>query len=296
MTDASQGIDQRWKDSQGSAADQTAFLSLESRIRRKYLDEGASHPLMETLETEVLPRLMLAHESERRLAALHVHRDIQIDPDYVCSFVDALIGPSPQSANDIIYAFLSDGVAAEAIFLDLLAPGARELGRRWDDDEIGFTDVTLGLCELHHLLREHATYAPGKRPATRAVPASVLLLPARGDQHMFGLMIVAEFFRSDGWNVVIEPDTNWATAKRQLATTHFDVVGLSVMRKTDEDVLREDIATLRRVSKNGDIAVLLGGVGLRADPDLASSLGADAITGDAVDAVSVGNSLLAKGS
>ena len=56
------------------------------------------------------------------------------------------------------------GASLEGIFLRLLAPAARELGLLWEEDECDFMQVTVGLCRLHHLLRELSPEFRGPAP------------------------------------------------------------------------------------------------------------------------------------
>ena len=46
------------------------------------------------------------------------------------------------------------GVSQESLYLELLAPAARHLGDLWTEDLLGFAEVTLGLGQLHRVLRE----------------------------------------------------------------------------------------------------------------------------------------------
>ena len=63
----------------------------------------------------------------------------------------------------------------------------------------------------HH--RRRAPAAGGPRPGARLPDAAVrppeahriLLLPVPGEQHSFGLLLLAEFFRRAGWHVVRRP-------------------------------------------------------------------------------------------
>ena len=56
----------------------------------------------------------------------------------------------------------------------------------------------------------------------------VLLLPGPGEQHTFGLSMVAEFFRRSGWEVVGGTGPESLDPVRAVRDEWFDVVGISV--------------------------------------------------------------------
>ena len=96
---------------------------------------------------------------------------------------------------------------------------------------------------------------------------------------MFGLSVVAEFFRRDGWDVVggvagtdIDP-AQWVREER------FDVVGLSVGSELKLPWLSERIAAVRRASCNPDLVVMVGGPVFSADPANVQRVGADLTSG-----------------
>ena len=88
----------------------------------------------------------------------------------------------------------------ESLYLDLFAPAARLLGEMWSDDHCDFSAVTVALGRLQRLLRELSPAFGTEIEYPRQRPPRAVAQPP-DEQHSFGLCMVAEFFRRDGWDV-----------------------------------------------------------------------------------------------
>ena len=183
-----------------------------------------------------------------------------------------------------VEAIRGQGISLGSIYLDLLAPTARRLGELWHEDRCSFFEVTLGLCALHQLLR---SLAPGTVRGGRdtALERRVLLCPAPGEQHTFGLVMVGEFFRRSGWDVRFENPETVADLSRLVRGDYFAVVGITVGCTTPLKGVAPAILAARRASCNRSLGVLVGGSIINARPELVSLMGADATAGDGRRAV-----------
>ena len=70
----------------------------------------------------------------------------------------------------------------------------------WSEDECDFSTVTVALGRLQRLLRELSP-AFGTEIEYPANGRRALFAQAPDEQHSFGLSMVAEFFRRQGWDV-----------------------------------------------------------------------------------------------
>lgn len=249
--------------------------------------------LVQTLETEILPRLMLVHQSHDAREDKFTAPTVEIGPEHVQDLVKLLLDQSVSSGNGIIEKALDDGVALETLYMDLLAPAARLMGELWEADARDFSDVTIGLCRLHELLRMHRLEAPGYESAIDPNSNSILLTTACGDQHVFGVIMVAEFFRKAGWLVNIEPGTTLSEMKRIVSKQHYDVLGLSLARDLSVEDIAREISTLRRASKNKNLKVIIGGASVQRNISIVNEFGADGYATDASKAPDTAKSLLA---
>ena len=239
--------------------------------------------LVSTLEGEIIPRLMLARRHGARTAS-DLHPGRQPDAADVAAFTKLLLTSDASVARGFVETLRAQHVSLESVFLDLMAPAARELGRLWEEDLCDFTEVTLGLCRLHQLLRELSPVFAGD-PTLAGQTRRALLVPAPGENHTFGLSLVVEFFRRAGWDVCSEYPATSGDLAAIVRGEWFAVVGLSVGCENRLDQLASSVRAVRRASANRDVGIMVGGRVFIDHPELVSLVGADATASDGRDAV-----------
>lgn len=219
------------------------------------------------IEAEIIPRLLLVHSELPTLApgaAAPSSAEIR-------AFSELVLMERLAPARDFVRMLRVRGLAVDVILLDLLAPAARRLGELWEEDERDFTEVTIGLCRLHQLLRELSDSVALPAPAGEG---RALLAVAPGEQHMFGLVMAADFLRRAGWEVTEELDAGFAELTAR-ALGGYDVVGFSASTRALALSLRPLIARIR--VQGGDRAppMLVSGRAFVQEPALAAEVGAD---------------------
>ncbi len=235
--------------------------------------------IVRTIEADIIPRLLRAHPHD---ASPPVVRKLISQPsaDAVRAFATLVLAVDDVAWAEAVEEHLASGLCTETLCVELLAPAARELGRLWDEDLIGFADVTVGLGRLQRALRtlapEFESHAGGCVDGRR-----ILLLVMPGDDHTFGISMVAEFFRRAGWDVVGHTDPRCTNPTALVASEWFDVVGVSAGDGTRLELLPALIAELRGASRNSTLAVLLGGPVSLLEDQLAQRMGADGVASDA---------------
>ncbi len=237
--------------------------------------------LSRTIETEIVPRLLVATDSGHR------HDDRAAGAqlgERVDEFVGLLLNEDAYVAARYVTALRSQGVRLPAIYLDLLAPAARRLGEMWEHDEATFTDVTLGVCRMHQVLLEFSRCfdAPS---ASNPNGRTALIVPVPGEQHTFGLFVVIEFLRRAGWTCWSGTPDSIDSLAELVRTQHFDVVGMSVSADRHIETMTASIAVVRKASRNPDPYVIAGGQAFVERNDLGIRVGADAVATDGQDAV-----------
>ena len=150
--------------------------------------------------------------------------------------------------------------------------------------------VTVAVGRLQALLRQFSVDFCGE--AARA-PAGRRILMAQPDDetHMFGLSVVAEFFRRDGWDVVGGVAGSGIDPVQRVRDEWFDVAGLSVGSELKLTWLRERIAAMRQYSNNPSLLIMVGGPLFSADPSRVQWVGAD-LTSDAASAPRAAHKLM----
>lgn len=247
--------------------------------------------LSKAIEHEIIPRLMLAHPTAGECLSPEATGHQQVSDADVEAFTKLVLAPDENVAQACIEAMRSSGISVETIYTDLLAPVARHLGVLWEEDLCDFTEVTLGLGRLHQVLRE---LSPAfNQTNINASGHRVLLLPAPGEQHTFGLVMVSEFFRRAGWDVGGGPWEAGADPVLMVKGEWFDVVGFSLGNITQLDALAASIKIVRKSSLNTSICIIVGGPLFLAHPEYVAYVDADAASTDGAQAPSLAKKLIA---
>ncbi len=241
----------------------------------------------------VIPRLVAAHRATTTHGFASAAESGVLTPASVTEFARLILTNEVPTAAAYLSAMRARGAALETLYLDLLAPVARHLGELWKEDLCDFTQVTTGLWRLQQVLREFSAVFHDEAAAIDP-SRQALLVPAPGEQHTFGLVMVAEFFRRGGWGVWSGAPDSSADLYDMVRAEWFGVIGFSVACGSRLEALAACIRRVRRVSRNRSIGVMVGGPLFCEQPDLAARLGADASACDGRQAVIEANDLLAR--
>jgi methanogenic corrinoid protein MtbC1 len=258
-------------------------------VAEREADASRRAALTRAVEDEVIPRLLMARRPQRSARAAAEAQ--QQEADRIANLVAIVLAGTQSEATAYVEALRDGGSNTESLFLDLLAPTARELGRLWEEDLTTCADVTIGLVRLANIMRLLAGPFTGDTAAQYA-GSPVLLAQMPGEQHGLGLAMVAHFFRRAGWCVQEERAASSADLIGIVHRNWFGLIGISVSCTDRLQQLAIDIRAIRRQSRNRDIGVLVGGPPFMSDPQLALLVGADATACDARQAVSQAQSLI----
>ena len=241
----------------------------------------ASGGVVETLRTHIIPRIVLAFRSLP--AVVMPDAADTTEPDAVEAFARLIVSLDDEAASAHVEQLLASGASVESVLLELLAPTARHLGTLWESDAEDFVTVTLGVSRLHQIMRRLGDAFVSEGHAAGS-GQSILLTIIPGEQHSFGLSMVAEFFRRDGWNLCTGPFSSHQELISLVQSHWFDVIGFSVSSDRRLDELRRDIGAIRRDARNQQIGIMLGGPLVLVQPNLVQSMGADMMSIDAAAA------------
>ncbi len=259
--------------------------------------------LSRVLQAEILPRLAIA-----RLGAAEARTDIAIAvsaapenavPENAASEYDTaelvrlLLGPEDDSAWDFIERSRTSGFSASSLYLGVIAAAARRLGEFWEDDRCDFTQVTISLGRLQRIVRGLSPSFQTAAIIRPVHPDTLLLLPAPGEQHTLGLVILAEFFRREGWHIVGGPVSAGYDAVGLVRDNWLDIAAFSAGSSKGIEALTACIVAVRRASRNRYLGIMVGGPLFLAHPELVTRVGADTTAADAPGAVRQARGLLA---
>lgn len=188
----------------------------------------------------------------------------------------ALAGDSRRGAGQVLR-MLDDGVPAETIITDLLAPAQREVGERWHRNELGVADEHLVTGVTESAL--HALAGAETVPGTTGL---VVVACAEGDWHALSARMFAEQLRGRGVVVAfLGPSTPADHVARFVKRHRPDALAISCSLP----IFYGGIARLTDVAHGFGVPVLAGGRALHDAPERADRLGVDAYAEDIDEAL-----------
>lgn len=266
------------------SCDGGSFVSLtDSPFARSMLDRRQS-VLASTIESEIIPRLMLAHRESPEVIRQRRGKRRSFEKSEVVEFSRLVVIHDVAVASAYVDAVAKQGASLELIFTKLFAPAARYLGEQWTEDRCSFSEVTVGLARIQQLVHE---LSPFFEAEAEPVPLgkSALLASMPGEQHNLGVLIVEEFFRRAGWDVWVPLGVSREDLLNLVSNERFDVIGFSVTGEGLLDRIASGIHDVRKASANPDIAVMVGGRFFNEHPEYVARVGADITDLDGSQAV-----------
>ena len=242
------------------------------------------------VEDQVLPRLVDTYQSG--VAIPDQPEAVLAEPELetIERLAELAVNDGP-SARAYVQALHDDGLSIEAIYLNVLTPTARLLGKYWETDQRHFADVTIGVGVLQQMLHdfEAAFQADAKtwQPGCRA-----LLMPAPEEQHTFGLFMIGEFMRRAGWDAWTGPFPKKQDLEQLITSGGFGVIGFSASADNRLSNLADSIALVRRLSRGRPLCIMVGGCIFAERPSLVQEVGADGTANNAKDAIKLAHRLL----
>lgn len=254
---------------------------------KKKGDKNQHAWLVKAIETQVIPRLMLAHKSDKEKAKsqtlLNKNKHI-FSKEVIHDFTQVLLNNDTDISKTYVETLVDDGVNLEDVYLELFQPSARLLGTFWEEDVEDFSAVTLALWKMQQTMYYFSDSFLNESQIKQR-KGTIFLCPYPGSQHSMGLFMVSEFFRKDNWNVLGDPSITANDLKTKISKTFFDILGISIGSLNQVDGLSTLVKSLRKISKNPNIFIMIGGPMALKSPNLFNNVGADAQAANAKDAI-----------
>ena len=165
------------------------------------------------------------------------------------------------------------GLALDAIYMEVLQPALREIGRLWQENAITVADEHLATA-----ITQAAMARAYEQAVTWGDDAGPTLVAACADteRHEVGLRMLCDLLECEGWS------TSYLGA-----TVPVEALAAMVReRRPDLPRLRAMVQAVREATAPAPL-VLVGGRPFLADPALAARLGADLTAPDAAAAVAL---------
>lgn len=175
--------------------------------------------------------------------------------------------------------------------LSMLLPVIELIERDWQADRRSYTDTLYAFWNVQRLLQSWSesqaipTLASNSSLAYSAHVGRVLFASAPGCQHHLGVLVVADLFRTHGWQVQTLIDASAAQLLKAVQHECPDVVGLSVGHDAGLQGLADLLQTIRQAAAGSPPRILVGGNIFTPGASTFDWLGADGIATSAQHAL-----------
>ncbi len=253
-----------------------------------------------TVESQVIPRLreaLAARLSEVPTAPLARSRpDATPDVEWLA---DKLVLADDDAIGARIAAARRGGLSLERVYLDWLMPTAIHLAEQLAGDLRGLAEATLAFFNLQRLLRRYATEFCAEKGQPDSGLRALLVAPTQAGTDpslpVFGLLLMSEFFRREGWDARAERDIKGGAFRDTVVNEWFDLVEVLATSDRDLDAIASGIRLIRRGSPNPTVGVIACGRVFQEHPELVRMVGADRSALDPLSSLSEAKHLVTSG-
>lgn len=200
-----------------------------------------------------------------------------VAPHTLALFVDHLVADNRERCQACIAAQIAAGLSYERLFLDLFGAAAVHVHEMQDRDVFGMAEGALAYATLASIMRAHAPAFQAEAAALETGRRALLAAPLlRHDGlSMFGLLLLSEFFKRDGWDSWVERDFSGGAVRNLVLKEWFDLVEVIVASDQELDMVSTGIRAIRRNSRNHAVSVMVCGEIFDRHPELVRAVGAD---------------------
>jgi len=176
------------------------------------------------------------------------------------------------------------GLDILGVYLDVLQPALREIGRLWQDNELTVAEEHLATAISQIVMARIYTDEVVRSAESRN--RKLVAACADTERHEVGLRMVCDVLERDGWDVFYLGAAVPAPSLAQLVRERQpDAVLLSASLAPHLPQVRKMIESVRDATPEATPYLLVGGRAFLDDPELARRVGADATAMDARDAL-----------
>ncbi len=204
------------------------------------------------------------------------------------NYIEECMQGEAARATDMILSAVANGMSIADVCFDVLAPSLAEVGRLWHAGRLGIHEEHAITAATQRLLGVLATSAASQRRNGKTVVGATV----QGNAHDTVIRMVMMLFEAEGWKTVglggELPPEDIANSVRDLDA---DLIVMSATLIPHLRAMRRTIAAVRSVSPQ--TRILVGGQAFAADPEVARTIGADALVQNGRDVTGIAAQLLA---
>jgi methanogenic corrinoid protein MtbC1 len=203
-------------------------------------------------------------------------------------YVVLMLEGDRRAASEFIVNAVKGGMPIRDMYLAVLLPAMRELGRMWECDEIDVAEEHFCSATTELALSQLYPYLPRKAWNNKVA----VVAAGEGNLHQIGVRMFADFLEMDGWRSVFLGG-NVPAHDLALAVVDFkaDVLAISACLPEHLQGLGDAVATVRSCPEACAVKIIVGGQGFEGTDDLWRTFGADAFARSLDEAVVAANEL-----
>jgi methanogenic corrinoid protein MtbC1 len=206
------------------------------------------------------------------------------DPTTDCDrFLEALRRGDRRAADGVVDHILDRGAGLRDLYLDVIQPAMREIGRLWQENELTVAEEHLATAitqsamgrAFERVYRWHESRNP-----------SLIAACVDEERHQVGLRMICDLLELEGWDpAYLGASVPVESLVAMVEKRRPDVVALSAATAPNLPRLRDAVGAIRKAPLTTQPLIMVGGRAVSGNPELASRLGADITAADAAGAV-----------
>jgi len=204
-------------------------------------------------------------------------------------YLQALLDGRRHEASRMIMEALEEGTTVKDIYLHVLQPSQRELGRLWQLNRVSVAQEHYCTAATQLIMSQfYPLIFREERKGLRLVAAC----PA-DELHELGLRMVSDLLELEGWDTYyLGPNVPLSGILRTVEERRPHILALSVTITYHVGEVLAVIEGVRSMAGTGDLKVMVGGYPFNIDKGLWKTLGADGWAPDAGEATVLAEKLV----
>lgn len=198
-------------------------------------------------------------------------------------YLQALRRGDRREAFAVVDRALDAGGELRALYIDVVQPAMREIGRLWQDNVISVAEehvaTAITQAAMSRIFERVFEWREQRTPKLIAACADE-------ERHQMGLRMLCDLLELEGWETVyLGASVPIESLVDIIAKQEPDAVAISATIAPHIPRVRDAIAAIRAASLARQPVIAVGGRAFLSDPTLASRIGADITAADADEAV-----------
>lgn len=231
------------------------------------------------------------------LALNHIEKNVEsrgliIDADTgdtAREYLNLILSNDASKAIELINNAMEDGLSVKDVYIDVLEPVQKEIGRLWHIGEISVatehrcTNITKSIMAGFYS-EIFKSSKNGKKVLTTCI---------EGEQHDIGLRMVSDLLEIDGFNTFyIGSNTPKGSIVQTALENKIDILAVSATMTFHLKELEKLIMSIKKEPALADMKILVGGYPFNIDKNLWNNMGADGYARNAQESLMAAKNLV----